>query len=141
MRPQSILMFERLFLASLAVSAVSFVLGFSRLAQDPTVQGAGLGTGFILGVAAASYALYLLFWYLVAHRALNWAKWVVVVLVAISLVSLPGALSSLTRAFDFQVLLNLAVLALEVAAVGYLFRADAKAWLSGKRPIDPTVFE
>ena len=141
MRPQSILMFERLFLTSLVVSAVSFVLGFSQLTQDPTVQSAGLGTGFILGVAAASYGLYLLCWYLIAHKALNWAKWVVVVLVAISLVSLPGALSSLARALDLQVLLNLAVLALEVVAVGYLFRADAKAWLSGKTPVDPTVFE
>lgn len=141
MRPQSILVFERLFLLSLVVSAVAFFLGFDQLTGDPTVVRSGLGTGFILGVAAASYALYLLFWYLIARKAVNWAKWVLLALVAISLVSLPGALVQLARSFDVDVLLNVAVLALEVVALGYLFRADAKAWLNGERPVNPTVFE
>lgn len=142
MRPQSIVMFERLFLASLALSAVTFVLGYQDalavIANDAAAQQFGLGAGFLLGVVAVSFAIYLLLWVLIARRASNAAKWILVVLTAFGVLS---ALPTLTGTLTTTLLLSLAVYALEVAAIVFLFRPDAKAWLGGKEPADPATFD
>jgi hypothetical protein len=142
MRPQSIVMFERLFLAALALSVVGFAISYQTmvdvLASDPAVQQLGIGGEIIIGAAALGYALYLGLWYLIAHKAANWAKWVLVVFVALGLTSLRTALSG---PWGLTTALNVAVYALEIAAVVYLFRADAKAWLSGEKADDPATFE
>jgi len=142
MRPQSIVMFERLFLASLAGSVVGFALTYDEvvdsLASDPAMQEVGLGSGFVLGVTAASFAIYLLLWHLIAHKAANFAKWILVVFTALGvLMTVP----SLAGPWDAIQLLSLAVYALQIAAVVYLFRADAVAWLKGDRPTDPSAFD
>jgi hypothetical protein len=142
MRPESIILFERLFLVSLAVSAVSFAIGYEDTmriaASDPAMRQFGLGEGFILGTLAVSFAIYLLLWYLIAHKASNVAKWILIVLVAIGAASVPLALSG---PLGLTVWLNLAVYALEIAALVVLFRADAKAWFRGERTADPAVFD
>jgi hypothetical protein len=136
-------MFERLFLASLAVSACVTVViydGVARaLAADPSMRQLGLGSGFLTGLLAASFAIYLLLWYLIAHKASNIAKWILVVLVTLGvLTSLPALLQA---SFDFATLSGLAATLLEVAAVVYLFRADASAWLTGAPSADPAAFD
>jgi hypothetical protein len=142
MRPQSVLMFERLFLASLAGSLLGFVLTYDEimgaLANDPALREIGLGSGFILGVTAGGYALYLLLWYLIAYRASNVAKWILVVFTVIGVLAM---VPSLAGPWGAMQLLSLAVCALEVAAVVYLFRADAVAWLKGEAPPDPAAFD
>ena len=59
MRPQSIVMFERLFLASLALSAAGFVFNYGDVAEtltnDPGVRQLGIGN-FVIGIAI--YFLY-----------------------------------------------------------------------------------
>ena len=133
MRPPSIVMFERLFLASVVLSVASFAIGFgdfsAQVANDPAMQQLGLGDGFVIGLAAAGYAIYLLLWYLIARKAANWAKWVLVLVLVLSLLSLPGAL---TRPWNLSTLSAVAIFALQVAAVVFLFRPDAKEWLGGK---------
>ena len=142
MRPPSIVMFERLFIASLVVSAISYGVAYDEvmraIASDPGMQAFGLGSGFINGVMLVSFVIYLLLWYLIAHRASSVAKWILVVFVALSLFSLPGAL---TGPFDLSLALALAVYALEIAALVYLFRPDAKAWFRGEQPADPGTFD
>jgi hypothetical protein len=136
-------MFERLFLASLAISAIStfFVYdGVERaLTTDPSMQRLGLGSGFLIGLLVASFAVYLLLWYLIAHKAANVAKWILLVLVVLGvLTSLPGVFQA---SFDFATLSGLAAILLEIAAVVYLFRTDSDAWLKGEQPRDPTAFD
>jgi hypothetical protein len=143
MRPQSIIMFERLFLGSLAISAIITAIGYGDLegmfSEDPALAQLGLGMGFLIGVIAVSFAIYLLLWYLIAHKASNVAKWILVVLVVLGLVfSVPALLMT---QFDLMTVLNFAAYALEIAAVTYLFRADATAWLGGQQPADPTAFD
>lgn len=134
MRPQSILMFERLFVLSIVLSAISFAIGYGdfsqQVASDPTMQRLGLGGGFVVGLAVTGYAIYLLLWYLIARRAANWAKWILVLFLVLSLTSLPGALSG---QWDLSMLLAVAIYALQVAAVVYLFQPDARAWLGTGR--------
>jgi hypothetical protein len=142
MRPQSIILFERLFLLSLAVSAVSFAIGYDDTmrvaANDPAMRQFGLGQGFIVGTLAVSFAIYLLLWYLVAHKASNVAKWILIALVAIGVASLPFALGGPLK---LTLWLNLGVYALEVAALAVLFRPDAMAWFRGERSPDPAAFD
>ena len=138
MRPQSVVMFERLFLLSLALSVISFAVGYGEFSQqvlrDPAMRQLGLGVGFVIGLAIAGYALYLLLWYLIARKAANWAKWLLVVFLAFSLVSLPRAMGG---PWDLATVAAIAVYALQVAAVLFLFKRDAKDWLGGDREAEP----
>lgn len=144
MRPQSIVMFERLFLTSLVLSVIGFFIGYDAmvdaLAAEPGVTQIGLGSGFVIGVFLAGLAIYLLLWFLIARKAANLAKWILVVLVGLSVLSLLSSLS-VGLTFNTQTVLSFAVYALEVAAIVYLFRADAIGWLKGDRPVDSTTFE
>ena len=121
MRPPSIIMFERLFLASLALSALSFALSYDslieQLAREPGMVELGLGSGFVIGTAVVGYAIYLLLWFLIARKA-----------------------SNLAGPWGLTMLIGLAVYALEIAAAVYLFRPDAAAWLKGKAA-DPATFD
>ena len=143
MRPPSIIMFERLFLLSIAVSAVLTVISYDEvlraLTSDPAMQPLGLGSGFLIGVLAASFAIYLLLWYLIAHKAANPAKWILAVLVFLGAVtSLPGLLRPPT---DLTTVLSIVGYVLEITAVVFLFRADAASWLKGKSEADPATFD
>jgi hypothetical protein len=143
MRPNSIILFERLFLASLALSAIASVISYdavlAELNRDPAMEQLGLGGGFVIGMLALGMAIYLLLWFLIVRKASNVAKWVLVVFVAIGLLSFAASLPSFT--LDVNSLLALASYALEVAGVACLFRSDAVAWLRGERPADPAAFD
>ena len=53
MRPPSIIMFERLFLASLALSAIQFFIGYdamiAEMEREPAFQQLGIGGGALTG--------------------------------------------------------------------------------------------
>jgi len=142
MRPESIIMFERLFLASLALSVVSFLMSYGGMVQqienEPALAELGAGSGIVIGSFVFGMAIYLLLWFLIARKALGLAKWVLVVLLALSLISVPGMLMHL---FSLTNVIGLIVYALEVAAVVYLFRKDALAWFAGEKPADPAAFD
>jgi hypothetical protein len=142
MRPASIVMFERLFLASLILSVVSFFINYESMLRDletqPGVAELGLGSGFAIGSMAVGLAIFLLLWFLIARKASSVAKWILVALLALSAISLPAML---TGPWDFGVVLGLAVYALEIAAAVYLFRADAVAWFRGEAGADPATFD
>ena len=146
MRPHSIIMFERLFLASLVLGALGVLLSYQEavglVANDPGMQQFGLGSGvisgFVIGVVTVSYAIYLLLWHLIARRASNVAKWILVVLMVLGLLS---ALPGLTGTWNSTFVLSLVVYALEILAIVYLFRPDAVAWFDGKGQADPATFD
>ena len=133
MRPKSIIMFERLFLASLLLGLLNFGLSYrdaaALVANDAGAQKLGLGPGFLIGIMIVSYAIYLLLWFLIARMGSNVAKWILVVLTAIGVLS---ALPALTGAWDVTLALSLAVYALEILALAYLFKPDSKTWFGGK---------
>ena len=66
------------------------------------------------------------------------AKWILVVLLAFSAISLPAMIMA---PWDLGIVLALAVYALEIAAAVYLFRADAVAWFRGEPRADPATFD
>lgn len=142
MRPNSILAFERLFLGSIALSVLNFVMGYEALVETvdrhPTLVAAGIGSGAAVALFALGVAIYLLLWFLVARKAANWAKWVLVALLALSLLSLASSPGD-AFALNLTALLGLVVYALQLAAAVFLFRADAIAWLKDTPPSDPAA--
>jgi uncharacterized membrane protein len=128
MRPQSITTFERLYLAGIAVSIVGFVLDFNKLA-GATVSGTPVNPAIVIAGFGISIAIYLLLWFLVAKKASNIARWVVVVVFILGLAGLPVALSP---PFGLTKVLSLLLTALHFAAIVFLFRKDASDWLAQK---------
>lgn len=144
MRPASITMFDRLYVASLVLGLINFGLAYdSTLAQmeaDPSVAAAGMaGPGVLWGVFGFGMAISLLLWFFVSRKASNGARWVLVVLMVIGLIALPFSIAELPLT---ELIGTLVVTVVQVAAVYFLFRPDAKAWFEhGPRGMDPNVFE
>ena len=144
MRPPSIVMFERLFLASLALSVIGFVVSYDaameQLAAEPVMESLGLGAGLVIGTMVFVTAIYLLLWFLIAHKASVVAKWILVVFTAIGVASFVTTLAIATIPWDPAALLGVVMYALEIAAVVFLFRDDAKAWFSREWNVDAVTF-
>src|SRR5688500_4539053 len=136
MRPKSIVRFEQLYWASIVVSLIATVIGLEAMTRElaSDLAGVGLGTGFVIGLVAVGMAISVLLWWLIARKASNVAKWILVVLTAIGLLSVSG---SLMGSLDATTILGLASYALTIAAIVCLFRDDAKAWFAGGHGPDP----
>lgn len=137
MRPQSIIRFEQLFLASAALGVLNQVITFGG-ASGPSVA---LSAGPVF--VALAWGMTLLIGYFIARRASNVAKWALVVLIAPGvLVAVPNLAPLIGSAPRFVVMASVVVL-LKIASVIFLFRRDAVEWLrSGgqKGVIDITTF-
>ncbi len=134
MRPESIIMFERLYLGALVVGLVNAVINWSStqayMANDPAVAASGLGSGFLISTMLIGFAIPLLLWYFIAKRGSNIAKWVLVVLFVLGLISMLfsfGAMLAMNGTIGLVGALLTTVL--QAAAVYMLFKPDAVAWL------------
>lgn len=131
MRPASIIWFERLFLLGLALGLVNGMIQFdtalAQIESDPKLAQLGWGTGFVVTVMAISLLIPLLLWFLIARRASNIAKWVLVIFTVPGLFFLPSSAEQMsTSAF----VLTWVLTAIQLAAISFLFKRDAREWLS-----------
>ena len=109
--------------------------------REPSLRALGVGQGFAIGSFVVGIAIYLLLWFFIARKASNVAKWILVVLLALSMLSVLYTLA-MSFALTVTTLLGLAMYALEIAAVVFLFRDDAVAWLTHREPAaDPATFD
>lgn len=144
MRPASITMFDRLYLGALVLGAVNTAINFetvlAELEADPAVVQMGMASpGFVIGTAAFGYAISLLLWFLISRKANTIAKWILTVLTAIGALMMPFSLGAVPL---LETIITLTITAMQVAAVWFLFRPDAKAWFElGPRGMDPGTFE
>ncbi len=134
MRPESIVMFERLYLGALALGVVNLALSWSStqeyMANDPAVAAAGLGSGFFISTTLMGFAIPLLLWYFIAKRGSNIAKWILVVLFGFGLISMLFSFSTMMAMRGTIGLIGVLLLtALQAGAVYMLFKPDAVAWL------------
>lgn len=134
MRPKSIGLFDRLFLFSLAIGLLSTFLDFDKIEEklraDPAMASLGLGSGAAIGAIAFVFGISILLWYLVAYRASNVAKWILVIFVAVGAVLL---VFNLGQVWALANILSAIGKLIEIAAIAFLFRPDAKAWFAEKR--------
>lgn len=144
MRPASITKFDQLYLGAIALGIVSSVLNYdntmAQLEADPAVAAAGMaGPGFMVGVTAFGFALSLLLWFFISRRASNVAKWILLVLTVIGTLAMPLGLLAVPLV---QAIIAVVTTVMQIAAVWFLFRPDAKAWFEhGPRGMDPAAFE
>ena len=132
-RPVSMKRFDLLYLGAMAVGLVNFALNYSQLAQIAEtsmaasgVEGMG-GTALVIGVGGG-FAISLLLWFLTSRMRLEFMKWVLFLLLAYNLVSLPSAQVE----FGQGTVLSIVGLAMQAGAMWFLFRPDSKAWFASK---------
>ena len=147
MRPKSIVWFERLLLATIATMLIIRVneapTMLTKFAANPIT--APFGTAIFICAIGFNLFINLMFWFFIARRAINIAKWIWVVLIAIGLpynlyVLFTGLFAGVTSlgTIVFQVISA----CLEVAAAVMLFRPDAKVWFANRgQNVDPSVFD
>ena len=147
MRPQSIELFEKVYLASIAVGLVNTALSWSQLTASVQQANAGnvvLGSGAMIVSIALGFVISLLLWFFIARRASNIAKWIYVVITAIGVFGLLSSLANPLAPKGLAMIGGLAATALQVFATWLLFKPDAAAWLESKGangPGDPTTFD
>ena len=143
-RPPSIVRFEQLYLASIAVwlfTTVSFwslnrraLETSSQYAANPSAQSAM--AGLMIGTASVVLAASLLFWWLAARRAHAAGKWMILATEAVGALLALYAIYGLFRGAapnTANLVLNLLATGLAVAAALMLLRPDANAWFAEGR--------
>ena len=125
MRPQPIVLFERLYLFSILLGVASTISYWGELSRLAPVASLA-GVGFVLLAAMTTLVL------LVSRRRSEVAKWVLVLItvagLAFALPSLPASIAAGPRGW-----LGIAQSLLQVAAVALLFTAPGRAWLRAPR--------
>ncbi len=151
MRPKSITLFERFYLASLVIMVINFFWSFdtmvAQIQRDPAMGPLGWGAGAVIAIFAVSLAISLLLWFFAARRRSVIAKWILVIFAMIGVWSLSSTFAAISSA---QLIAPLLVTVLQIAATILLFRADAKPWFAGNKPwfagkgpdeADPATFD
>ncbi|MDJ0978544.1 MAG: hypothetical protein QNI87_08400 [Erythrobacter sp.] len=134
MQPQSIVNFSRIYLGSLALGIGNFIASYdsvmAELQADPVVAEMGFASlGFVLGTAAIGWGISLLIWFFIARRASKIAKWILVALTALGLAMLPSSLATMPTV---SLVVTLVITAMQLVAIYFLFRPDARAWFDSK---------
>ena len=141
-RPASIVTFERCYLGAWIVGLINTALNWNvtmaMMDANPAVaqMGPSFGAAVLVGGLLLGALITLLLWHFVARRGSQVAKWIVVVLFAIGLVSFLYGLVAGRTSFGLVALLGVVTLALQGVAVAMLFRPDTPAWF-GETPADP----
>lgn len=148
MRPTSIAQFDRYFLASLALGLINSVLSYranvALLEADPALAQTGFGSGFVVTVVLFALGIPLLLWYFISRRASNIAKWILVVMTGLGLPLMIPTLPDMAERGGPTLFITVVLTALQLLAISYLFRQDARDWLAirgRKEPPDASVFD
>lgn len=135
MRPDSIILFERLYLGALALGLVNLFVSWDRsialMTSDPGAAALGDPATFILVVFVISFGVSLTLWYFAARRRSRVAKWILTVLFVLGLFSLPGSIAQGVFS-GIGGLFAAAAWLLQAVALFMLFRPDSNAWFRGE---------
>jgi hypothetical protein len=141
MRPQSIIWFEGLYLASVAIALINTMVNFNQIVDYLAASGVGTAS-LIVGILGGFLGNFLL-WFFIARRASNTAKWIFVMMTVLGWVFIRWKTGQFVgNASIHSVPAGLSKL-LQLAAVIPLFRRDAMEWFKSKgarEPIDASTF-
>jgi hypothetical protein len=140
-RPKSIALFAKFYLLSTAMGVANVMTNYAGLRSYAISQGSA-AAGPIAAVFLTLLST-LMFWYFITRRASNAAKWLLVILSALSLAGIPEAIMY-SRMFGWLYGLTFTASGIALlAALVMLFRVDAVNWLTdhdSKPPVDPAMF-
>ena len=129
-RPKSITLFNRLNLAATLVGIFNILVHYGVLRDSAISKGAS-PAGPFLGILLLVLS-YLIFWFFIYRRGSNVAKWVFVVVTAVSVAMIPLKLGEVIAVGKIYAVIDGMAFALQLAAMAMLFRADSKIWLGRK---------
>jgi hypothetical protein len=142
-KPDSIILFARLFLGAMALGAINFAFRWSDattlLAQSPEAKAAGIGLGFLIAVFVVSTSINLALWYFISRRASKVAKWIQTMFYLIGLASFAWTFNNPLEPQGLGLAISVVILIIYGAATAMLFRPDAIAWFD-RKPFDPGTF-
>lgn len=125
MRPKSIVTFERL--ALLAVVVAILVTALTWNGNAAAYRRSGYGPEILWLMTAAEFAIGLLLIFLISRKGNGIAKWILVILTALGVIELGLGIGDRLGG-GWVGIAEIAKMLLLVAAVSFLFRADAKPW-------------
>ena len=121
MRPKSVEWFELLFLISIGLGVVSSALLWEQLTQIA-------GAVFTLIVQAATLLILLGVVLLVSRKGSNIARWVLVVFWVLGAIMYIPSMAGMFAQNMVAAVLSSVQIALQVVAIYFVFRPDAKPW-------------
>ena len=139
MRPQSIKYFDYLYLGSIALGVLSFLLNYNAIAaeidRETAETGVQIGSGLAMGSLIFSVIVSLALWFLISRLRIEFVKWILIVFFFVGLIGIPTVFAQLP---NLQAILSLIATVLQALAIYFLFQPDAKAWFAEKRgdPVD-----
>ena len=130
MRPNSIVWFERVVIASLVLGLVStFALWGDTAAA---VEATGTSSNAILGVTIVFFLAYaVILWFITRQRS-KVAAWIYVALSVLSILTQLVGFPALLMLEPLMMMLSLVQLALAIASLVLLAKKESRDWLSGK---------
>jgi len=143
-KPNSIVLFDRLFMGSLVLGVLNFIFGWNelsaKLASSPEMAATGFGTGFLITSFAIGMIINLIIWYFISARASKIAKWILTAFFVIGLLSMLSNMNNPLGPQGISLAIALVISVIQAAAIYMLFRPDSIAWFSRKPPVDPDTF-
>lgn len=146
-RPASILLFEKVFFACMALSVLGIAFGWSEMVATAAAQSPGIADAVPMVMIVAvviGVAVPVLLWFFIARRASNIAKWTYVVLTAIGVLMYLSSLANPAVAKSLMTIFGGITTVLQVWSAWLLFKPDAATWLESKGvdgPGDPATFD
>ncbi len=129
-RPKSIVQFDYVYLAVIALGLVSSALSWEALLATGSVKEmvAKLGMAPLYATILFVTALQLLLWYFIARRGSVIAKWVFVIYVGAILLFSGYSLASYGAISTAIGVISVAAIVLQAIAIWLLFRPDTAEW-------------
>jgi hypothetical protein len=131
-RPNSIIQFERFYLAAIGVDVVNTVLSWSEREERALLTPQMFGSATLPLTTALGFGIAVLLWFFVARNGSMIAKWVVTIFVALALAWTLYAIPTGQYSMGLSGLLGLFSTVLQAYAVAMLFRPDARPWFGAK---------
>ena len=144
-RPQSVVRFTWLYLASVIVALVTFALAWGQMmdqfAANPQFAGnpqvLNMIPAMMIGFLVIYYGITLLFWWLVGFKGVNAMRWIFAILNGLGLVFfLYGLANGAQQQSTISMIGSILAWGLAIVAFYFVFQRDANAWFTGSVDAD-----
>lgn len=130
-RPKSILWFERFFIASVITATIDLFIHWEDYAFDEEfdAQAQQIYTVVMMLGLVVSYAVQIVLWYFAAYRASNIARWILVILTALSLLGIAIYIQDYSGS---ELVFMIVTQCLMFASILFLFLGGSPEWFRTK---------
>ncbi len=132
-KPDSIRKFDWLYLGSVVVGLLGLALNWGSVSGQVNAElGADTANVALIGGLVLGTGISVALWFLVSVLRIELVKWVLIVMVLWTLVTMPIGIAS-AGGLGLTNITGIVSTIMTIAAIWFLFQADAKAWFAEKR--------